>query len=62
MGFSTDKIASEFLELASEQRISIIPNLEESNYTISQMAKKLDANNCPSNLITRSYWLFNHSK
>ena len=43
MVFSADKIASEFLELASEQRISIIQNLDESNYTISQMAKKLDA-------------------
>ena len=43
MTFSTDKIAAEFLELASEQRLNIIQNLNQENYTISRMAKKLDA-------------------
>ena len=43
MDLSISQTASEFLELASEQRLSIIQNLEESNYTISNMAKKLDA-------------------
>jgi predicted transcriptional regulator len=36
-------MASEFLELASEQRLNIIQNLDEKNYTISKMAKELDA-------------------
>lgn len=43
MTLSTGKIASEFLELASEQRLSIIQNLSKENYTISRMAKELDA-------------------
>jgi len=41
--FSTYKIAAEFLELASEQRLNIILNLDKKNYTISSMAKELDA-------------------
>ena len=32
-----------FLEIASEQRLAIIYNLSEKKYTISEMAKKLDA-------------------
>lgn len=43
MVFSTDKIAEEFLELASEQRLGIIQNLAEKNHTISEMAKRLGA-------------------
>jgi predicted transcriptional regulator len=43
VAFSTEKIAAEFLELASEQRLNIIQNLAKENYTISRMAKELDA-------------------
>jgi len=43
MTISTDNIAAEFLELASEQRLNIIQNLDKKNYTISGMAKELGA-------------------
>ncbi len=43
MVFSSDKIAAEFLDLASEQRLNIIQNLSEKSYTVSGMAKHLEA-------------------
>ena len=41
--FSIDDVAGEFLEIASAQRLSIITLLYEEKFTISAMAKKLDA-------------------
>ncbi|MDH3611268.1 MAG: transcriptional regulator [Nitrosopumilus sp.] len=45
MTFNSEKIASDFLELASEQRLSILKNLEEKHLNISKLAKILDATN-----------------
>ena len=41
--FSVDDVADEFLELASSQRLSIIQKLHDGKYTVSSMAKELDA-------------------
>ncbi len=43
MKFSTDKIASEFFEIGSEQRLSIILHLNEKSWSISALAKELGA-------------------
>lgn len=43
MKFSTEKIASEFFEMGSEQRLSIILHLDEKPWSISAMAKQLDS-------------------
>ena len=43
MNFSTEKIASEFFEVGSEQRLSIILHLNEKAWTISSLAKELKA-------------------
>lgn len=39
----TEKIANDFLELASEQRLNILKNLAEKNLNISKLAKLLQA-------------------
>jgi len=41
----TEQIATDFLELASEQRLNILKNLAENNLNISKLAKLLDATN-----------------
>lgn len=43
MKFSTEKIASEFFEVGSEQRLSIILHLNEKPWAISPLAKELDS-------------------
>jgi predicted transcriptional regulator len=43
--FDSEKIANEFLELASEQRLNILKNLAEKNLNISKLAKLLEATN-----------------
>ena len=43
MNFLTDEISSEFFEIGSEQRLSIILNLNEKPWTISTLAKELEA-------------------
>jgi len=43
MNLDAQKIAEDFLELASEQRLSILFLLLEKKLTISQLAKELDA-------------------
>ena len=45
MTFNSEKIAGDFLELASEQRLNILKNLEENDLNISKLAKILDATN-----------------
>ena len=45
MAFNSEKIASDFLELASEQRLNILKNLSENHLSISKLAKLLDATN-----------------
>lgn len=40
---SVEKMAGEFLELASEQRLEIIMELMENNITLSNLSKKLEA-------------------
>ncbi|MFQ5440933.1 MAG: helix-turn-helix transcriptional regulator [Nitrosopumilaceae archaeon] len=45
MGLNSEKIANNFLELASEQRLNILKNLREKNLNISKLAKILDATN-----------------
>ena len=42
MKFDPEKVAENFLELASEQRIRIIENLLEKKYNLTQLTKKLD--------------------
>lgn len=41
--FSVDDVADQFLEIASEQRLNIIQRLHEKKFTISSMAKELEA-------------------
>jgi predicted transcriptional regulator len=41
--FSTEKIASEFFEIGSEQRLNIILHLNEKGWSISALAKELDS-------------------
>ena len=43
MNFLTDEISSEFFEVGSEQRLSIILNLNKKAWSISPLAKELDA-------------------
>jgi len=43
MKIDPEKVAENFLELASEQRIRIIANLLEQNSNLTEMTKKLDA-------------------
>jgi len=43
MDLPVEKIAENFLEVASEQRLNIMINLNEQKISISSMAKKLDA-------------------
>ena len=43
MSLSPEEIASDFLEIASEQRLSILLKLSEKKYKMSIMAKELDA-------------------
>ncbi len=43
MKFLTDQIASEFFEIGSEQRLSIILHLNEKAWSISPLAKELGA-------------------
>jgi predicted transcriptional regulator len=43
MKFSIEKLASEFFEIGSEQRLSIILHLNEKNWSISALAKELEA-------------------
>ena len=43
MKFLTDKLASEFFEIGSEQRLSIILHLNEKAWSISALAKELEA-------------------
>ena len=43
MDFLTDKIASEFFEIGSEQRLSIILHLNERTWSISPLSKELGA-------------------
>ena len=43
MELNSEKIANDFLELASEQRLNILINLAEKNLNISKLAKLLDA-------------------
>ena len=43
MKFLADKIASEFFEIGSEQRLSIILHLNEKKWSISPLAKELGA-------------------
>jgi predicted transcriptional regulator len=45
MDFDAEKISSDFLELASEQRLNILKNLRQKNLNISKLAKILDATN-----------------
>ena len=45
MALNAEKIANDFLELASEQRLNILENLAEKNLNISKLAKLLDATN-----------------
>ena len=45
MTLNSEKIASDFLELASEQRLNILKNLEKEDLNISKLAKMLDASN-----------------
>ena len=45
MAADSEKIAGDFLELASEQRLNILKNLTEKNLNISKLAKLLDATN-----------------
>lgn len=42
---NTEKTANNFLELASEQRLNILKNLDEKNLNISKLAKLLEATN-----------------
>lgn len=43
MNFLTEEISSEFFEFGSEQRLKIILNLNEKTWSISALAKELDA-------------------
>ena len=43
MNFSTEKISSEFFEVGSEQRLSILLHLQDKKWTISALAKELDS-------------------
>lgn len=43
MKINFEKVASDFLELSSEQRIKILTKLEEKKHTLSKMAQELDA-------------------
>ncbi len=43
MEFLTEKIASEFFEIGSEQRLNIILHLNEKTWSISALAKELEA-------------------
>lgn len=43
MKYSTADIASEFFEVGSEQRLNIILHLNEKNWSISALAKELEA-------------------
>jgi len=43
MKFSPGEIASEFFEIGSEQRLNIVLHLNEKNWSISALAKELDA-------------------
>ena len=43
MDFSTDKISSELFEVGSDQRLNIILHLNEKKWSISALAKELDA-------------------
>ena len=43
MEFLTEKIASEFFEIGSEQRLNIILHLNEKAWSISALAKELEA-------------------
>ncbi len=43
MKILTDKLASEFFEIGSEQRLSIILHLNEKTWSISALAKELEA-------------------
>jgi len=43
MKFSTEKVSSEFFEIGSEQRLSILLHLQEKNWSISALAKELDS-------------------
>ena len=43
MQFNSEKIANDFLELASEQRLRIISNLSEKRLNLSKLAEILDA-------------------
>jgi predicted transcriptional regulator len=43
MKFDTEKIANDFLEVASEQRLNILTNLAEKRLNISKLAEILDA-------------------
>ena len=45
MNTDSEKIASDFLEIASEQRLNILMSLSKENLTISKLAKLLDATN-----------------
>lgn len=45
MTLDSEKMANNFLELASEQRLNILKNLVEKNLNISKLAKILDATN-----------------
>ena len=45
MKLNSEKIANDFLELASEQRLNIMINLAEKKLNISKLAKLLDATN-----------------
>lgn len=40
---NAEEIANEFLEVASEQRVSMLLNLSREKHTLSSMAKRLDA-------------------
>jgi predicted transcriptional regulator len=42
---SSEQIANNFLELASEQRLNILTNLSKKNLNISKLAKLLGATN-----------------
>ncbi|MFN3654844.1 MAG: helix-turn-helix domain-containing protein [Candidatus Nitrosotenuis sp.] len=39
---NAEEIANEFLEMASEQRVSMLLNLAKEKHTLSGMAKRLD--------------------
>ena len=45
MDLNTEKVASVFLEVASEQRLNILKQLAKENLNISKLAKILDATN-----------------